>query len=136
MNSLKCPRCGLVRWANAAACKRCGAVARRVDAPARPAAPGRPSTCATAPPPPGWVGLGLFGIKSRRGAMAWLVGSALLIPAMCFALFFLMVVLAGMGAPAALAVAALVGVPSLFAPLRYWLSIRWMDAHGASTARD
>jgi len=135
MKSLKCPRCGFVSWVDAAACKRCGAVVCLVDAPGRPAAPAQRYAHATAPPPPGWVELGLFGIKTRSGAMAWLVASALLPPSLFFGTLYVTNVLAGMDAPVALAVAALGGGFSTFAPLWYWLSIRWMDAHGAWRSR-
>ena len=123
MNSLKCPRCGFVSWVDAAACKRCGAAGCRADA------------YATAPPLPGWVELGLFSIKTRRGAMSWLIASALLPPALFFGMLYLTRALAGMDAPVALAVSALGSGFGIFAPLWYWLSIRWMDAHDAWRSR-
>ncbi len=135
MNSLKCPRCGFVAWVDAAACKRCGAAVCRVDAPARSAAPGRQYAYAAAPSLPGWVELGLFSIKTRRAAMTWLVASAFLPPAVFFGALYFTYALAEMDAPVALAVTALGSGFSVFAPLWYWLSIRWMDAHDAWRAR-
>ena len=135
MSSLKCPRCGYVNWVDTSACKRCGAVVCRVDAPTRPAAAGRHYAYATAPPPPGWVELGLFSIKTRRGAKAWLVAAAFLPPAMFFVTLYFTYVLAEMDVPVALAITALGSGFSIFAPLWYWLSIRWMDAHDAWRAR-
>lgn len=57
---------------------------------------------------PWWVSTGLAGIPSRRAALAWLAGTALL----------------------ALAVGAFwwpVGLSMLLAPLWYWRAIRWVD---------
>ena len=135
MNSLKCPRCGFVSWVDAAACKRCGAAVSRVGVPARRSAPEHFYASAAAPRRPGWVELGLFSIKTRRGAMSWLVASTVLPPALFFGMLYFTYVLAGMDVPVALGIAALGSGLSLFAPLWYWLSIRWMDAHDAWRAR-
>lgn len=135
MSSLKCPRCGFANWVDTSACKRCGAAVCRVDATSRRGRPGRHHAHAARPPLPGWVELGLFSIKTRRAAMTWLVAAAFLPPVLFFGALYFTRVLAEMDVAVALAAAALGGGLSVFAPLWYWFSIRWMDAHDAWRAR-
>lgn len=79
---------------------------------------------------PFWVEVGLLGIKTRAGAMAWLISSIVI----SVLTFLLTIVVANTYLEAPLLVSLVFGLMlgGLFsmASVWYWLSIRWMDTNG------
>lgn len=78
---------------------------------------------------PFWVEFGLFGVKSRSAALAWLCFSIVSTIFMPFSLFSVMTMILRDSPSRAIVVGLLCGVFGVFSCLWYWFCIRWMDAN-------
>jgi hypothetical protein len=76
---------------------------------------------------PGWVALGLFGVGSRRQAMAWFSGTLAGSVVSLFGVFSLLFLYLDVPVIYAAIVAFLVHTALSAAALWYWFCIRWMD---------
>jgi hypothetical protein len=115
MNNLKCPSCGLVNRLDAFTCLRCkSALAQGAGAGSASAIPMNANVFElenSVHERPLWVAVGLWGLKTR--AMAWAFVVLSIVVAIGWMYF------------------SWTGVLIFLAALWYFLAIRWVDQHGS-----
>jgi len=110
MNNIRCPHCGLINRLDALTCLRCKLVLAQTAASAQVAA--APVAVAMAEERPLWVAVGLWGLKTRAVAWAFVMLSILV-------------------ATGSMIYWSWMGAMMYLAAVWYFLAIRWVDEHGA-----